>query len=162
MRYAIAIEEGDDKHAFGVAVPDLPGCYSAGDTLEEALENAKEAILLHLEDLAERGEAFPRPRPIADMKADYEGWTWAYTDVDALELSGPAERVNITMPKVALKIIDGAAKKLGETRSAYLMRAAVQRAQDFGRDAKPGMLVPLRAAKAKRASVKRRPAKKKN
>ena len=44
MRYPIAIETGDDSHAFGVVVPDLPGCFSAGDTLDEAIDNAKEAI----------------------------------------------------------------------------------------------------------------------
>lgn len=31
MRYSVAIEPGDDRHAFGVVVPDLPGCFSAGD-----------------------------------------------------------------------------------------------------------------------------------
>jgi predicted RNase H-like HicB family nuclease len=44
MRYPIAIEPGDAKTAFGVAVPDLPGCFSAGDTLDEAIANAAEAI----------------------------------------------------------------------------------------------------------------------
>jgi predicted RNase H-like HicB family nuclease len=48
MRYPIAIEIGDKRHAYGVAVPDLAGCFSAGDTLEEALGNSQEAILLHL------------------------------------------------------------------------------------------------------------------
>lgn len=48
MRYPIAIEPGDETHAFGVIVPDLPGCYSAGDTLEEAHANAKESAELWL------------------------------------------------------------------------------------------------------------------
>jgi predicted RNase H-like HicB family nuclease len=43
-----AIETGDAKHVFGVVVPDLPGCFSAGDTLDDALINSREAILLHL------------------------------------------------------------------------------------------------------------------
>ena len=41
MRYPIVIETGDAKHAFGVVVPDLPGCFSAGDTLDDALTNAR-------------------------------------------------------------------------------------------------------------------------
>ncbi len=49
MRYPIAIESGDETHAFGVVVPDLPGCFSAGDTLDEAIQMAKEAIELWLE-----------------------------------------------------------------------------------------------------------------
>lgn len=44
MKYPIAIEVDDETHAYGVVVPDLPGCYSAGDTLDLAYENAKEAI----------------------------------------------------------------------------------------------------------------------
>ena len=39
MRYPIVIERGDDTHAYGVVVPDLPGCFSAGDTLDEAYVN---------------------------------------------------------------------------------------------------------------------------
>jgi predicted RNase H-like HicB family nuclease len=41
MRYPILIEEGTDSTAFGVVVPDLPGCFSAGDTLDEAVKAAK-------------------------------------------------------------------------------------------------------------------------
>ncbi len=44
MKFTIAIEPGSKKTAFGVAVPDLPGCYSAGDSVEEAFDNAREAI----------------------------------------------------------------------------------------------------------------------
>ena len=61
MRYPIAIETGDADHAFGVVVPDLPGCFSAGGTLDEALSNAREAILLHLEVLLDEQESFPAP-----------------------------------------------------------------------------------------------------
>ena len=61
MLYPIAIEPGDETHAFGVIVPDIPGCFSAGDTLEEAYINAKEAIAGHLELLVEMGEEVPLP-----------------------------------------------------------------------------------------------------
>ena len=61
MRYPIAIETGDSKHAHGVAVPGLSGCFSAGDTLDEALTNAREAILLHLEGLLDVGRSLPIP-----------------------------------------------------------------------------------------------------
>jgi predicted RNase H-like HicB family nuclease len=40
MKFIIAIEPCDDDHTVGVAVPDLPGCFSAGDTLDVAFENA--------------------------------------------------------------------------------------------------------------------------
>ena len=44
MRYPVAIEPGTETEAFGVVVPDLPGCFSAGDTMEEAMAKAEEAI----------------------------------------------------------------------------------------------------------------------
>ena len=86
MRYPIAIETGDVKHAYGVVVPDLPGCFSAGDTLDEALTNAREAILLHLEGLLDDGQPFPRPSAIELLrgKRSYRGWTWAIVDVSEL------------------------------------------------------------------------------
>ena len=45
----------DRNTAFGVIVPDLPGCFSAGDSYQDALVNAREAITLHLESLADMG-----------------------------------------------------------------------------------------------------------
>ncbi|MCH7813371.1 MAG: type II toxin-antitoxin system HicB family antitoxin [Planctomycetes bacterium] len=48
---------------FFVECPGLPGCYSQGDTLDEALANIREAISLVLEDLAELGEPIPEPSP---------------------------------------------------------------------------------------------------
>ncbi|SFN68354.1 Predicted nuclease of the RNAse H fold, HicB family [Xenorhabdus japonica] len=58
MLYPIAIEIGDENHAYGVVVPDISGCFSAGDSMEDAVKNAKEAITGHLELLAEMNQ-FP-------------------------------------------------------------------------------------------------------
>ena len=57
--FPIAIEPGDTHHAFGVVVPDIPGCHSAGDSLEEAYANAKEAIEAHLDTLLDEGLPIP-------------------------------------------------------------------------------------------------------
>jgi len=94
MRYPIAIETGDAKHVFGVVVPDLPGCFSAGDSLDDALSNSREASLLHLEGLLDDGQPFPAPTPIEQLqkKRSYRGWTWAVVDVDASELGDKAAR----------------------------------------------------------------------
>ncbi|WP_217160979.1 type II toxin-antitoxin system HicB family antitoxin [Thiocystis violascens] len=46
----MAIEPGTSTTAFGVVVPDLPGCFSAGDTLDEAVDQAREAIDLLVRD----------------------------------------------------------------------------------------------------------------
>ena len=47
MRYPIAIEPGDNQHAFGVVVPDLPGCFSAGDSLDEAMAQTHDNTKSH-------------------------------------------------------------------------------------------------------------------
>jgi predicted RNase H-like HicB family nuclease len=50
--------EGDADGYF-VSCPALQGCYSQGDTYEEAVENIKDAIRLHIEDLIANGEEIP-------------------------------------------------------------------------------------------------------
>ena len=58
--YAVVFEEGE--HNWGAIVPDLPGCVSIGDTLDEVQKNVKEAIELYIEVLQERGEPIPESR----------------------------------------------------------------------------------------------------
>ena len=127
MRYPIAVEVGDKRHAYGVVVPDLPGCFSAGDTLEEALSNAQEAILLHLEGLLDDHQAIPEPSPLASLqrKRAFKTWTWAVVEVDLSELGDKAARINITLPQRILRAVDAYARRSGETRSGFLARAAL-------------------------------------
>jgi predicted RNase H-like HicB family nuclease len=128
MRYPIAIEPGDKKHAFGVVVPDLPGCFSAGDTLDQAVDNAKEAIELWLETVIDDGGAVPKSRPIAEHQKnpEFAGWVWAVVPVDLGQLSDKVERVNITLPARILRRIDAAAKDAGESRSAFIAHLALR------------------------------------
>ena len=58
LRYRIQLIKEDDG-SYSVIVPALPGCYSAGDTLEEAIEMAKESIEAYIESLAARGLEIP-------------------------------------------------------------------------------------------------------
>lgn len=127
MHYPIAIEVGDKRHAYGVVVPDLPGCFSAGDTLEEALSNAQEAILLHLEGLLDEQQAIPKPTALVNLqrKRVFKAWTWAVVDVDLSELGDKAARINITLPQRILRAVDAHARRSGETRSGFLARAAL-------------------------------------
>ncbi len=130
--YPIAIEPGDGKHAFGVIVPDLPGCFSAGDSLDDAMAQARDAILLHLEGLQGEGTAAsgqPGPPSPVDMHAgnpDFKGWIWAIVEIDPEDLSDGVERVNITVPKRVLTAADRYAAARGETRSGFLARAALE------------------------------------
>ena len=127
MKYPIAIEVGDETHAFGVVAPDLPDCFSAGDTLDEAIDNAKEAIELWLETVIDDNGAVPEPGTIRQHQANAEfaGWVWAVVTIDLAALSDKAERVNITLPARVLRRIDAAAKEAGESRSGYIARRAM-------------------------------------
>jgi len=109
-------------------VPDLPGCFSAGDSLDEAIANAKEAIELWMETVIEDGLAIPEASPIAKHQAnpEFAGWIWAVVEVDLSKLSGKAKRVNITLPERVLAAIDQAAARFGDTRSGLLAKAALE------------------------------------
>jgi predicted RNase H-like HicB family nuclease len=70
--YIAIIEDAGPDHAIGVWFPDLPGCTSAGDDIDEALRNAPEALEIYAESLQEDGKPLPRPRTLAELRADPE------------------------------------------------------------------------------------------
>ena len=65
----VAKEEASD---WNVVFPDLPGCVTAGRSLDEALAFAEEALALHVQGLREDSEAPPAPSGIKDVMADPE------------------------------------------------------------------------------------------
>lgn len=67
-----AILHKDTDSAVGVVFPDLPGCFSAGDTYDEAIEKAWEALQLYAEAEQEAGRALPPPRSFEDLFAERE------------------------------------------------------------------------------------------
>jgi len=126
MRYPVAIHK-DENSDYGVTVPDLPGCFSAGATMDEAIEMASEAIECHLEGLLLDGEPIPERHPLEEHKANpqYAQAIWALAYVDLARLGSRAERVNITLPARVLTLVDTYAKTHHETRSGFLARAAL-------------------------------------
>ena len=126
MKFPIAIEPATQNTAWGVVVPDLPGCFSAGDSAEDAFANAVEAIEAHCEILAEDNMDIPVPRPLAEWQSDpeYAGWVWALVDVDVSRFDGRAEKINITVPRRVLARIDAYARAHHVTRSGFLVEAA--------------------------------------
>jgi len=125
MNYPIVIHKDEDSD-YGVTVPDLPGCFSAGSTIDEALAMAREAIELHLEGLIEDGQPVPAPGRTEDYRTrrEYRGGTWAVVTVDPANLRVKAKRVNITMPERILDAVDRFAEEENETRSGLLVKAA--------------------------------------
>ena len=127
MRYPVVIHKDRDSD-YGVTVPELPGCFSASDTADEALNHAIEAIECHVEGLLIDGEPVPPGMPIEHHRAkrEFAAGIWALVDVDLSKLSGKARRVNITLPERILAQIDSFAERTGETRSGFLVNAALE------------------------------------
>lgn len=159
MLFPIVLHKDPDSD-YGVTVPDLPGCFSAGRTIEEAVAGAREAIELHIESLLDRGKAVAvAPIETHQRNAEYAGGIWALVNVDMATLGGKAVRVNITVQERVLRRIDAAAKAAGEGRSEFLVHSASDRltamdiANSFAQpQQKPGgVRRPSRRAAAKRA-----------
>lgn len=126
--FPIAIEPGDDKHAFGVIVPDLPGCFSAGDTLAEAYAHAREAIEAHLAVLVDEGMSIPDPRPLAEHRSspEHADWLWGFVEVTDVPAMKKTVRLNISLPEGLLRDIDEHANAMHLTRSGFLAQAALK------------------------------------
>lgn len=122
MRYPILIEEGSDTTAFGVVVPDLPGCFSAGDSLDEALDGAKEAAAAWIDAALDAGMPVPSPTKLEDARRlpGYEGWTVGVVDLDQALFDDSIERVNITLPKRILRRLDDLAAARHQSRGAFI------------------------------------------
>ncbi len=122
MRYPILIEEGSDTTAFGVVVPDLPGCFSAGDSLDEALEAAKEAAAAWIDAALDAKTTVPTPSTLQDVRClpGYEGWTIGVIELDPDLFDDSIERVNITLPKRVLRRLDDLASARHQSRGAFI------------------------------------------
>jgi predicted RNase H-like HicB family nuclease len=68
--YVAIVEDPGPEKAVGIWFPDLPGCFSAGDDIDEALRNAEEALLLYAETLSQEGRTLPPPSTVAALRND--------------------------------------------------------------------------------------------
>jgi predicted RNase H-like HicB family nuclease len=68
--YVAIVEDAGPDQAVGIWFPDLPGCFSAGDDVDEALRNAAEALALYAEALAEDGHTLPAARSLSALRDD--------------------------------------------------------------------------------------------
>ncbi len=129
MRYPVVIEPGTASTAHGVVVPDLPGCFSAGDSLEDALVKAEEAIAAWIDAALDAGQDIPPPTPIDALRARHKAWRqwiWALVNVDPAVMDDTVERVNISLPRRVLRRLDVLATAHGETRSGFIARLALE------------------------------------
>ncbi len=117
-------------------VPDIPGCFSWGDTIDEAfgfadslsIAHATEAIECHVEALLMDGDDVPLPGTIEQHLTvpEYEGAIWVLVPVDLSKVSGTSKRVHISLPERILGRNDAFAERQGETRSGLLVAAALE------------------------------------
>jgi predicted RNase H-like HicB family nuclease len=124
MRQFIALIHKDPDSDFGVSFPDLPGVITAGSTLDEARDNAVEALALHLEGMAEDGEAVPEPSSLEDVMAIAENRDGVAVLIPAPVADVKSVRINITLPADVLNEIDRHAEREGFSRSGFLAKAA--------------------------------------
>ena len=127
MKYPIVIHK-DENSDFGVTFPDLPGCFSVGASIEEAIALSQEAAECHIEGMLLDSEPIPVASSIENHKdnPDYRDGLWALVNIDISKLSLKAKRINITMPERLLNTVDHYARNHGETRSGLLAQAVTE------------------------------------
>jgi predicted RNase H-like HicB family nuclease len=127
MKYPIVIHK-DENSDFGVTFPDLPGCFSVGASIEEAIASSHEAAECHIEGMLLDSEPIPVASAIENYKdnPDYKDGLWALVDIDISKLSLKAKRINITLPERLLSTVDHYARNHGETRSGLLAQAVTE------------------------------------
>lgn len=128
MHYVAVIEKDQDS-AFGVWFPDVEGCFSAGETVKEAVANAAAALRQHVEAVENAGRRVPAARSMDDVLRE-EGVAASVAAgavmvaVPLLADAGRTVRLNISLDKALVDCIDAAATERGLTRSAFLAQAA--------------------------------------
>ncbi len=128
-RYLALIEHDDAAGAFGLVIPDFPGCNAMGLTFEEAEANGIEALREWAVDHLAVAEQLPRSRTVVELRQDptlFDDFTPNVVVVSLpvyLDNARPV-RANVSMEAGLLAEIDEAARRRGLTRSAFLTSAA--------------------------------------
>lgn len=126
-RYVALVDH--DRAGFGVIFPDAPGATAMGNSVEEALSHAAEALSDWMAGRLEDGRSVPKPRTWAALKKDKDvvealAEGAMMTLVPLVMTSGKAVRANLSLDEGLLRAIDEAARRNGVTRSAFLVTAA--------------------------------------
>ena len=109
--YVAIVEDAGPEKAVGIWFPDLPGCFSAGDDIDEALRNAEDALALYAESQAREGRELPAPRTVSALKND------------------PAVVADLHEHTLALIALPAAAAHAAESTGRPLLRSATASAQ---------------------------------
>ena len=115
----IGVIHKEAKSDFGVSFPDFPGCITAGSTLEEAMDMAREALALHIEGMQEDKQTIPEPSTLKQLKTFVAHQNGVAVVVDA-PIKSKMVRVNVMLDENLLHRIDAKTSN----RSAFLAEAA--------------------------------------
>lgn len=135
MTRYVALIDGEPG-AFGVVIPDCPGCAGMGDTIEEALDSATEGLRIWVEAIEAQGDRAPIPRSMAavraEAEADPETGEVLYATVALIRHLGRPVKANLSLDSGVLSAIDATARRLGVTRSAMVEMLAKVALPGFG------------------------------
>lgn len=130
MIYYGVIEIAQDKSASGY-FPGVTGCFYAGDSVSDTLEDAESSLNAHFELMAEKGFPIPENDEIPDIDSgsiDENGnkLMLICVDIDITKYLGKSDRINITMPHLLIEKIDKAVSQNARysSRSHFLAEAA--------------------------------------
>ena len=122
-RYTVLID--GEAGAYGVIFPDLPGCAAMGDTIDETMINAADALRDWVEVTLGGGADVPMPRPIEVLRADPEvrealGDGATLASVPLVRETGKPTKANLSLDAGILSAIDAEAARRKLTRSAFV------------------------------------------
>lgn len=149
MLYPVYVHTEKDTAA-GAIIPDFPGCFSAADDWNDLPKAVQEAVEAHFE-----GEdmAIPAPSALTDFGGgEYEGGIWVFVDIDLDRVNTAKERVNLSVPVYALRVIDEHVNRVGDTRSHFMYEAALKEIRKT--DNVPDDRHPMYAPKQQKATAK--------
>ena len=125
----------EQEGGYSVYFPDVPNVAAGGETIEEAITNAADALYLAMQDIAERKAAIPIPSPLPEIKKQVQAEReldglpcpaeTLYQYIEAPDTDTTPVRVSISLPKNALAALDRKAENAGTTRSGYIARFAL-------------------------------------
>lgn len=124
MRFPMIVFKSETS-SYGGMLPDFPGCYPMGETLDELLADVQGAVETWMD--GEDPAIFPVPSSLEAVQGseDATGRVLVLAEVDTAFLESATERINITVPRYALSAIDRLAKAQGLSRSAYMVKSSL-------------------------------------
>jgi len=127
MRFPVYLHKTDSESYSGFA-PDIEGCFFAGETVDDTLQDAAEALHIHFEAMADSDMPVPETKGIEFYLQDdaCQGGIWAFVDIDVSKYDGKAVKLNITLPQHLLTRIDRFVESHKEfgSRSGFLAELA--------------------------------------